>query len=246
MLDARCEAAIPIKAMPSAGAIPAVFVVDDDVSVRETLEALIETRGWRVETFGCAREFLARPRIFAPSCLVLDVSLPDLNGLDLQKRVAVDRPDMPIIFIARYADVPTTVQAMKAGALEFFVKPLRNDVILSALEHGIECSRSARREEADARALRDCHASLTRREREVMAFAVSGFLNKQTAGELGISEITVKAHRRNVMRKMHAHSFATLVTLATKLGLTSTRTASNRDADVFVNRHSTLRSAPTA
>ena len=196
-----------------------VFVVDHDAPVRESLEILIRRAGWHVEAFDCAQEFLARPHALAPSCLILDVSLPDINGLDLQKRVAVDRADMSIIFIARDADVPMTVQAMKAGALEFFMKPLRDDALLGAIAHGIECSRSARREQAEVRALRDCHASLTRREREVMALVVSGLLNKQAARELGITEITVKAHRGNVMRKMKAESFATLVTIATQLGL---------------------------
>jgi len=206
------------RSMRSTGATPTVFVVDDDAAVRTTLEASIQNAGWRVETFACAHEFLARPRVLAPSCLVLDLSLPDINGLDLQKRLAIDRADMPIIFVAGHADIPMTVQAMKAGALEFFMKPLRDDVLLSAIEHGIECSRSVRREEAEARALRDCHAALTPREREVMALVVSGLLNKQVAGELGISEITVKAHRGSVMRKMHAVSFATLVTMSAKLG----------------------------
>jgi FixJ family two-component response regulator len=204
---------------PWARTTPIVFVADEDISVRESLESLIRRAGWRAETFGCAQEFLARPRVFAPSCLVLDATLPGLNGLDLQKQIAVERTDLPIIFVARYVDVPMTVQAMKAGALEFFMKPLRDEVLLSAIGHGIERSQSALREEALARALRECHASLSRREREVMALVVSGLLNKQVAGELDISEITVKAHRGNVMRKMNANSFAALVTMATKLGV---------------------------
>jgi len=155
-----------------------VFVVDDDVSVRESLESLIRWAGWQAETFASAREFLARPRVLAPSCLVLDVSLPDLNGLDLQKRVAEDRPDIPIIFITGYGDVPMTVQAMKAGAVEFLTKPFGDDVLLSAIRHAIERSRAALGQEAETRALRDCYASLTRREREVMALVVSGLLNK--------------------------------------------------------------------
>jgi FixJ family two-component response regulator len=200
-------------------ATPIVFVVDDDVSVRESLELLIRWAGWHPETFASAQEFLSRPQV--TSCLVLDVTLPGLNGLDLQKRVAVDRTDMPIIFITGYGDVPMTVQAMKAGAVEFLTKPFRDDVLLSAIRHALERSHTALRHEAEIQALRDCYASLSRREREVMALVVSGLLNKQVGGGLGISEITVKAHRGNVMRKMEAHTFAELMTMATRLHLAS-------------------------
>ena len=207
------------RSSPMSHATPIVFVVDDDVSVRESLEALIRCAGWEPETFASAQEFLARPRVLAPSCLVLDVTLPGLNGLDLQKRVAVDRIDMPIIFITGYGDVPMTVQAMKAGAVEFLTKPFRDDVLLTAIRHALERSRTALAHEAEIRALRDCYASLSRREREVMALVVSGLLNKQVGFELGISEITVKAHRGKVMRKMKAGSLADLVNMAASLRL---------------------------
>jgi FixJ family two-component response regulator len=196
---------------------PIVFVVDDDISVRESLEALIRCEGWQPETFASAREFLSHPRVLSPSCLVLDVNLPDLNGLDLQKRVASDRIDMPIIFITGYGDVPMTVQAMKAGAVEFLTKPFGDDVLLNAIRHAIERSQTALAHEAEIRSLRDCYASLSRREREVMALVVTGLLNKQVGFELGISEITVKAHRGRVMQKMKAGSLPDLVTMAAKL-----------------------------
>src|SRR5467141_2997848 len=200
---------------------PVVFVVDDDISVRESLELLIRSEGWRPETFESAQEFLARPRALVPSCLVLDVSLPGLNGLELQKRVAVERTDMPIIFITGHGDVPMTVQAMKAGAAEFLTKPFKDDVLLDAIRSAIERSRAALRLDSEMRALRNCYASLTPREREVMALVISGLLNKQVGGELGISEITVKAHRGQVMRKMKADSLPDLVTMAAHLGLRS-------------------------
>src|SRR5215475_4950353 len=173
---------------------PLVFIVDDDISVRESLELLIRSAGWKPETFASAQEFLVRSRSLAPSCLVLDVALPDLSGLDLQKLVA-DRIDMPIIFITGYGDVPMTVQAMKAGAVEFLTKPFRVDVLLSAIRHAIERSQTTLAQEAEAQALRDRYASLSTREREVMALVAAGLLNKQVGAELGISEITVKAHR---------------------------------------------------
>ena len=194
-----------------------VFVVDDDISVRESLEALVRFAGWRPETFASAQEFLSRPPALVPNCLVLDVSLPGLNGLDLQKRIAADRIDMPIIFITGHGDVPMTARAMKAGALEFLTKPLDTDVLLSAIHLAIERSQTALTQEARMRALRDRYTSLSSREREVIALVVRGHLNKEIGVELGISEITVKAHRGKVMRKMNAKSLAELVTMAGKL-----------------------------
>ena len=207
------------KASPKSHATPIVFVVDDDISVRESLELLIRSEGWQPETFKSAQEFLAHPRALVPSCLVLDVSLPGLNGLELQKRVAIERTDMPIIFITGYGDVPMTVQAMKAGAVEFLTKPFGDNVLLSAIRNAIERSKTALGHEAEMQALRDRYESLTPREREVMALVASGLLNKQVGGELGISEITVKAHRGQVMQKMKADSFAELVKMAARLDL---------------------------
>ena len=197
---------------------PIVFVVDDDISVRESLELLIDVAGWQAETFASAEEFLAHPRVLTPNCLVLDVSLPDLNGLDLQKLVA-DRIEMPIIFITGYGDVPITVRAMKAGAVEFLTKPLAEEALLGAIRHAIERSQTALDNEAEMQALRGRYASLTPREREVMALVVSGLLNKQVGFELGISEITVKGHRGRMMLKMKADSVADLVKMAVRLRL---------------------------
>ena len=207
----------PFRTSRLSATTPIVFVVDDDISVRESLELLIETSGWQPETFASAHEFLARPRVSVPSCLVLDVTLPDLNGLDVQKRVAVDRPDMPVIFITGYGDVPTSVEAMKAGATEFLTKPFGDDVLVDAIGHALERSRGALAHEAQMKALRENHDSLTPREREVMTLVVSGLLNKQVGGELGISEITVKAHRGQVMRKMKADSLPALVNMVARL-----------------------------
>ena len=198
--------------------IPIVFVVDDDVSVRESLELLISNAGWQPETFESAQEFLSHPRTLVPSCLVLDIALPGLNGLELQKRIAVDRADMPIIFITGAGDVPKTVQAMKAGAVEFLTKPFSDTVLLSAIQQAIERSKTALGVEAEMSSLRERYATLSRREREVMRLVVRGLLNKQVGFELGISEITVKTHRGHAMRKMNAGSLADLVNIAGKLG----------------------------
>ena len=200
---------------------PIVFVVDDDVSVRESLELLLRCEGWQPETFASAQEFLDHPRVHTPNCLVLDVSLPGPTGLDLQRLVAGDRADMPIILITGHADVPTTVQAMKAGAAEFLTKPFNDDVLLTAIRAALERSRVALSLEAEMRVLRDCYASLTQRERQVMALVSSGLLNKQVGGELGISEITVKAHRGKVMQKMKADSLADLLKMSARLRLPS-------------------------
>jgi FixJ family two-component response regulator len=202
---------------------PNGFIVDDAESLRESLSLLIHTAGWQPETFASAEAFLACPRPVTPSCLVLDVSLPDLSGLDLQQRVVDDRPDMPIIFISGCGDVPMTVRAMKAGAVEFLTKPFTDNALLSAISQAIEKSRAVLSVDAAMQALRDDYAALSRREREVMVLVVSGLLNKQVGGELHISEITVKAHRGSVMRKMKANSLADLVKMATTLGLPAAR-----------------------
>jgi FixJ family two-component response regulator len=172
---------------------PIVFVVDDDIAVREALEQLIRSQGWQVETFKSAQEFLNRPRLDIPNCLILDVALPDLNGLEVQKQIARERTETPIIFIAGHGDVWITVQAMKAGAVEFLIKPFKNEALLDAVREGLDRSRIMLDRQMEMRELQDCYASLTRRERQVMFLIVSGLLNKQVGGELGISEITVKA-----------------------------------------------------
>lgn len=201
---------------------PVVFVVDDDISMRESLEALIRSEGWQAETFATAQEFLSRPLDLVPSCLVLDVYLPGLNGLDLQKSIAAERAYMPTIFITGYGDVPTSVEAMKAGAVEFLTKPFGNETLLNAIRSALERSEAAIDHEMRLQVLRDRYASLSRREQEVMALVVSGLLNKQVGFKLGISEITVKAHRGKVMQKMEAGSLADLVTMAAQLKLDRT------------------------
>ena len=207
-----------ILTMPDAK--PIVFVVDDDVSVRDSLELLIKSAGWQPETFASGQDFLSRSRAAVPCCLLLDVKLPGFNGLEVQRQLA-ERTEMPIIFITGHGDVPTTVEAMKAGAVEFLTKPFNDDVLLDAIRGAIERSRVAVRLAAETRALKARYDSLTSREREVMALVISGLLNKQVGGELGISEITVKAHRGQVMRKMQAESLPDLVAMAARLGVWS-------------------------
>jgi FixJ family two-component response regulator len=198
---------------------PIVFVVDDDTAEREALEVLIGDAGWHFETFESAIELLSRPRSLGPSCLVLDITRAGSDGLDMQKRFAAERPDMPVIFITRDGDVSTAVQAMKAGAVEFLTKPFNDAALLNAVQHAIERSASALSLDTEMQELRASYASLSRREQQVMTLVVSGLLNKQVGFELGISEITVKAHRGRVMRKMNAGSFADLVKIAAKLCL---------------------------
>jgi len=198
---------------------PIVFVVDDDISVRESLELLIKFAGWRPETFASAEEFLSRARTSTPSCLVLDVSLPEINGLELQKLIGSERTDMPIIFITGHGDVPTTVRAMKAGAVEFLTKPFDDELLLSAIRHALKRSLAVLDDQVEITALRSSYESLTPREQEVLRLVVAGMLNKQIGLQLGISEITVKAHRGKMMQKMKADSLADLVKMAVRLGV---------------------------
>jgi FixJ family two-component response regulator len=198
---------------------PMVFVVEDDASVREALAGLIRSAGWNVEVYVSADEFLARPRADGPSCLVLDVGLPGLSGLDLQSRMAELHQDIPIVFITGHGDIPMSVRAMKAGAVEFLTKPFIDQDLLDGIQVAIERDRIARSEEAQLRELRECYASLTPREQQVLELVISGRLNKQAAAELGISEITIKVHRGRVMAKMRATSLPDLVNRAAKLKL---------------------------
>ena len=212
-----------MAAAPKSQPKPIVFVVDDDISVRESLELLIEFAGWQPETFASGAEFLTQPRTATPCCLVLDVSLPDLNGLELQKLIASERTDMPIIFITGHGDVPMTVQAMKAGAVEFLTKPFDDEVLLRGIRHAIKRSAAVLDDQAEIAALSSSYESLTPREQDVLRSVVAGMLNKQIGLKLGISEITVKAHRGKMMQKMKAESLADLVKTAVRLGLAPAR-----------------------
>lgn len=219
-VNASCVTSHRWETSPTSHATPTIFVINDDASVRESLELLIQDVGWNVETFASAQQFLARSRAAGPCCLILDVRLPDLNGLELQVRMASERRDLPIIFLTGPTDIPTTVKAMKAGAVEFFTKPFQDDLLLSAIRDALERSRFTLDQQAKMKELRKCYASLSRRERQVMALVSSGLLNKQVGCELGISEVTVKAHRGRVMKKMQANSLSDLVRMAARLHLT--------------------------
>jgi FixJ family two-component response regulator len=210
-----------IRSSATSEGAPIIFVVDDEVSVRKSLTLLIRNAGWQSEVFKSGQEFLCRRRLLVPTCLVLDVAPPGLNGFDLQQRLAADWKHMPIIFVTDHGDVAMTVRAMKAGAFDFLAKPFSDDALLHAVREAIELSRILLDHEVQIRACRDCYASLSRREREVMALVVSGLMNKQVGFELGISEITVKAHRGHAMRKMKAGSLADLVKMAMKLGISA-------------------------
>jgi len=221
---------------PSNPATPIVYVIDDDISVRESLELLIRGAGWQAAIFARAQDFLCQPPRLAPHCLVLDVSLPDINGLELQQRIAADRTDMPIIFMTGYGDVAMAVRAMKGGAVEFLTKPLRAETLLSVIGSALARSQVLRDRASELQALRACYTSLSRREREVMALVVSGRLNKQIGSDLDISEITVKAHRGQAMRKMHAYSLAELVGMAAKLGIAA-ESNGRTSQDAMQGRH---------
>jgi FixJ family two-component response regulator len=204
-------------------ATPTVVVVDDDISVRESLELLIQNEGWQPALFESAQEFLARLPSVAPSCLILDVNLPDLSGLDIQQRITDEKSSTPIIFITGYADIPTSVRAMKAGAAEFLTKPLDDKILIEAIRNAVLRGQSNLKQEGAKRQLEERFASLSKREREVMNLVVKGLMNKQVAYELEISEITVKAHRGRVMEKMRASTFVDLVNMAGKLGISTSR-----------------------
>jgi FixJ family two-component response regulator len=221
---------------------PLVTVVDNDAATRAQLLSLVRSAGWMARAFASAREFLTCPRVLVPGCLVADAALPDLHGLELQQRVR-DRAEMPIIFMTRHFDIPMTVRAMKAGAFEFMTKPFREDAMLSAIGSGIEHSRIALSRELELQSLRARYESLSRRERQVMGLVVQGVLNKVIAAELGITEITVKAHRGKVMQKMRARSLAELVTVAARLDRT---TAAKRSIHPIVSIETNVQSLSSA
>ena len=208
-----------LDSQPNSNGIPTVFLISNDNSEQESLKSLITREGWQFEMFESAREFLARPRPLVPSCLILALSLPDPNGLEVQKQLARERAEVPIIVISSYGDVRATVQAMKAGAVDFLVTPFTKEILLPGIRESLERGRLALDREMEISDLRNCYGSLSRRERQVMALVVSGLLNKQVGGELGISEITVKAHRRRVMQKMKANSLPDLVKMSVELRL---------------------------
>ena len=197
---------------------PSVFIIDGDVAARESLESLIRSAGWQGTSFASAEDFLGHPPFTAPCCLILDVTLPGLNGLELQQRL-VGRQDMPIIFVSSDTDVPIAVNAMKAGAVEFLIKPFNDAALLCVIGAALEQSRAAVRLHSDDRALQKRYLTLTSREREVMGLVVSGLTNKQVGDELGICEVTAKAHRWHLMHKMKADSLAHLVSIALRLGV---------------------------
>jgi FixJ family two-component response regulator len=208
-------------AMPTT--TPTVAVVDDDISVRESLELLIQSEGWQAALFESAQDFLTRSPTVIPSCLILDVNLPDLSGLDIQQRISDARSSTPIIFITGYGDIPTSVRAMKAGAVEFLTKPIDDAALLSAIREAVHRSQDNWQREGAQRQLQDRFELLSKREREVMSLVVKGLMNKQVGFELGISEITVKAHRGRVMEKMRAATFVDLVNMAGRLGISTAR-----------------------
>jgi FixJ family two-component response regulator len=216
--NAACLFGTKCYARPNPDSVPIVFLVSPDIAECESLKSVVAREGWQFETFGSAREFLARPRPLVPSCVILGLS-PELNGLQEQKEIVRERSEVPIIVISRYADVPTTVEAIKAGAFDFFVRPFCIDTLLLGVRETLERSRLALRREMELSDLRNCYASLSPRERQVMALVVSGSLNKQVGAELGISERTIKAHRGRVMSKMNANSLPDLVRMASALGL---------------------------